>query len=314
VACGFAPAAAGEPPGGALLCCGGYSARDGALSHAQVTALHVSPDAIAAGTAAAQAGPTRESVLRGVSMALLAHSPMAQFPSLPLPDEMFAHMDMRYEQRQHADVDWAALLERALALPRGAPGSQAVATWQEVAMSDNPRAPPLFQMSVTRNDAPGHSVTDFFAFEPEAGDVARQLLLMLVPPPGTACATRPADALFAARLGGEKMRACAPLLELLGIAPVLEPWTAAAESALMYDTNPWGYNAVKRCVRCRRAADGHLPSGPPALPGAPRLKLRSCGECKLASYCGNDCQRADWGSHKEMCRFACEWKRKNGKA
>lgn len=39
----------------------------------------------------------------------------------------------------------------------------------------------------------------------------------------------------------------------------------------------------------------------PATPGEPVVKLFLCGRCKLARYCGNDCQRSHWETHKEYC-------------
>jgi len=313
VACGFAAHASGN--GGAVFCCGGYSSLDGALSHAQVRALALTPAVLVPGPAPpAQAGPARDVALRAVALALLNHPESEQIPHLPLPDDMFAFAGMRYNEQAHAGTDWSALLARAAALPRGSPGSQAVVTWQETQLCDADRSSPMFQMSTTRNDVQARDVTDFYFVEPEAPDVARQLLLLLAPAPGGGAALpRPVQVLFASRVGAETMRQCAPLLELLGMAPVLEPWAAAAESSLMHNTNPWGYNCVRRCVRCKRGADGRRPGEPPQV-RLSTLKLRSCGECKLASYCGADCQRADWGHHKEMCRFACEWKREHGKA
>lgn len=310
VACGFAANADGK--GGAVFCCGGYSSLDGALSHAQVSSLALTPGDVAAGPAPpAQAGPSRDVALRAVALSLLNHASSEQIPHLPLPDDVFAFAGMRYNQQALRDMDWRALLARVAALPRGAPGSQAVVTWQETQLGDD-QGQAMFQMSTTRNDVTGRDVTDFYFAEPEAPDVARHLLLLLAPAPaGGAPLPRPVQVLFASRVGAETMRLCAPLLELLGMAPVLEPWTAAAESSLLHNTNPWGYNAVRRCVRCKRGADGRRPGEPPQV-RISTLKLRSCGECKLASYCGADCQRADWGHHKEMCRFACEWKREHG--
>ena len=86
---------------------------------------------------------------------------------------------------------------------------------------------------------------------------------------------------------------------------MLETWAAAAASALANDTSPHGYNAVRRCVHCMRAADGRKPGEPSGA--APRkVKLRSCAACGLVSYCGAECQRGDWPQHKELCRFAVD--------
>ena len=38
-----------------------------------------------------------------------------------------------------------------------------------------------------------------------------------------------------------------------------------------------------------------------SLPGAPGSKLRYCGRCKAATYCGRLCARADWERHKHTC-------------
>ncbi|KAM0417377.1 hypothetical protein ACHAPT_012611 [Fusarium lateritium] len=34
----------------------------------------------------------------------------------------------------------------------------------------------------------------------------------------------------------------------------------------------------------------------------PEVKLKLCLRCCLAQYCGQECQRIDWSSHKEPCR------------
>lgn len=33
------------------------------------------------------------------------------------------------------------------------------------------------------------------------------------------------------------------------------------------------------------------------------LKLLSCQRCKLAKYCGRDCQKSDWKYHKKLCEY-----------
>lgn len=37
--------------------------------------------------------------------------------------------------------------------------------------------------------------------------------------------------------------------------------------------------------------------------------LMRCGRCKGASYCGADCQKADWALHKKACKTARESKK-----
>ena len=37
------------------------------------------------------------------------------------------------------------------------------------------------------------------------------------------------------------------------------------------------------------------------IPPLPGKKLLKCSKCLLAYYCGADCQRADWKSHKQNC-------------
>ena len=34
----------------------------------------------------------------------------------------------------------------------------------------------------------------------------------------------------------------------------------------------------------------------------PIEKLSSCGRCKQACYCSKECQKADWKSHKKLCK------------
>ena len=309
LAAGFSPSA----EGGSVLFCGGYSGMDGMLSHAQVTVLTPNPRSeVLRDTATA--GPARDALLLRTATLLLSTrgDVPCQMPWMPMPPELF--INVRYDQRDHNDVDWSALLACARALPRGEPASQMCITWQETLICDDPRLPPVFQMTTSRNEVPSRhcDVTDFFFDVPDPTSVARHILLSLVPPPGARQLPRPRSVLFAARLGGATMRACMSLLELLEVAPTLEPWHAAAESSLMHDTNPWGYNAVRRCVRCRRAADGHMPSERPVAPGGPKYKLRSCAACKLATYCSSECQKADWVHHKEMCRFTQQWKLQHG--
>ncbi|KAF9448984.1 hypothetical protein P691DRAFT_668425, partial [Macrolepiota fuliginosa MF-IS2] len=31
-------------------------------------------------------------------------------------------------------------------------------------------------------------------------------------------------------------------------------------------------------------------------------KLLQCGACRVVRYCSKDCQRADWGTHKHICK------------
>jgi hypothetical protein len=98
---------------------------------------------------------------------------------------------------------------------------------------------------------------------------------------------RPGALLFAARMA-HTVDALRPLLEALSIEAVAESWPDAAESALSYDTCPWGYNAPGSmpCLRCR----------------ARGVKLRRCGGCERARYCGPECAKADWrAGHREMC-------------
>ena len=314
LAAGFFPLA----EGGSVVFCGGYSSIDGMLSHAQVSMLGLRPEIMSGSSAlpdTATAGPARDALLiRAATLLLSLPSDLPrQMPWMPLPPELF--INVRYDDRDHNEVDWAALLARARALPRGEPASQMCITWQETVICDDPRIPPVFQMTTSRNEVPSRAcdATDFFFDEPDPTSVARHMLLSIVPPAGARQLPRPRSVLFAARLGGATMRACMSLLELLEVSPTLEPWHAAAESSLMHDTNPWGYNAVRRCVRCRRAADGHMPSEKPVAPGGPKYKLRSCAACKLATYCSSECQKADWVHHKEMCRFTQQWKQQNGK-
>jgi hypothetical protein len=158
-----------------------------------------------------------------------------------------------------------------------------------------PAAPPRYAQALGR--------------EPAAADVAWGILAAITPPSSQGGARgvhtpsfypfpvfRPGSLVFAARMASV-VDALAPLLEALGIEAVVEPWADAAEAALTYGTCPWGYNAPgsARCVRCR------------ARPGSVRadggvVKLRRCGGCERARYCGPECAKADWGAgHKEMC-------------
>ena len=311
VAAGFTPAAEGES-GGCVCFCGGYSLSSGSHSYAQVTALHLSPCGAASEQGSA-AGPQRAAALRAAALSLLQGGASSQLPLRDSPVDALASMGMRVEQRRHESTDWAQLLSSVLALPRGQPQSQAVISWQEMRQRlRDPQSPLVFGVQVTNfHQAPDRRVLDFLSAEPQACEVARCLLLSLMAPPGEPAMPRPCSVLFAARVGGAIMRALAPLLELLEAAPLLETWAAAALSSLMHDTCPHGYNAVRRCVHCKRAADGRRPAEPRSA--APRkVKLRSCAACGMVSYCGAECQRADWPQHKELCRYAVEWKKQGG--
>ena len=303
VAAGLAPVAEGES--GCCVCfCGGYSMFGGAHSHAQVTGLHISPPSPTA--------PAVQPPLQGDATALALLQPGGASSQLPLHHLQlsdFALIGSTVERRRHATTDWAAMLARAKALPRGPPGCQAVVSWHEMRVRlGDPTSMLAFAVQVQHSVALDRRVLDFMGPEPTACDVARCLLLSLVAPPGEPALPRPCTVLFAARVGGATMRALAPLLELLQIAPQLEAWTAAALSSLVNDTNPHGYNAVRRCVHCKRAADGRRPAEPQ---GTGKVKLRSCAACGLVSYCGSECQHADWPQHKEMCRYAVDWKKQS---
>ena len=38
----------------------------------------------------------------------------------------------------------------------------------------------------------------------------------------------------------------------------------------------------------------------------PTCKLRFCGGCNAAKYCGATCQRLDWAAHKVTCKQEAE--------
>jgi splicing suppressor protein 51 len=49
-------------------------------------------------------------------------------------------------------------------------------------------------------------------------------------------------------------------------------------------------NERKTCAHCKTTAEARgLPS------------LQACARCKTALYCGRDCQKADYKSHKKFC-------------
>lgn len=315
-AASIAAGAVHNDTGAAVYYCGGYFGFELMASYEQVTRLTFGPlsaeKARNAVPVVARAGPDRDAVLvqRALELLIPPRDEDSLQVVLPLPEG--ALQGVRHEDRPYNTVDWPALLARARALPRSADGSsQACVSFQETWLM---QIATCFHMTISRTEDLTRrcNSTAFFFAEPTAKEVARHLLLNVVPPPGTPAARqlpRPRTMLFAARVGGATMRACAPLLELLDIAPILERWSAAAESALVHDTNPWGFNAVRRCIRCKRDADGRLPPAPPSPQGRPTLKLRFCANCKLATYCSSECQQADWAAHKEMCRFTVSWKK-----
>ncbi len=262
---------------GSVLLTGGYSNPDGTLSLADVFRVQLNADA----------GPSTGSLKSDV-LRTLQRAPSMQTPQLPLPDEMFT--TFAYETRQHTDCNWRALLDAALEAPQS-PGSQVVMTWQEADMtvlSGQQFLP--YQLSIY-GDNPH---TGFYHEEPQAADAMRALLLVCVPAAGPAF--RPATLLLAARMG-HLLTAMMPLFELLGIGAKLETWTAAALSALRSDTNPWGFNAIARCIRCKKSRTQ-----------AANSALKLCSGCNLARYCSAACQRSDWLMHKEMCKFIADFR------
>ena len=56
--------------------------------------------------------------------------------------------------------------------------------------------------------------------------------------------------------------------------------------------------AWRRCLVCLRL--GEAGGGPDAA------RLLQCPACRIASYCGSDCQRADWKRHREACAYLRE--------
>jgi hypothetical protein len=290
---------------GRVLVCGGYNGREACFPFDEVLALVVAPDAAACDAPAALAA-AREAA-RAAALRLLRGGPFLQrTPPLPIAEELRA-TGLRLEHRPHARADWAALLGAALRLPpSGGAGSgggggrpcELAVTWQETDVGALRLRPPLYQLSVQGSDgALDTSSTDFYTSEPAAADVARQLVLSLVPAaapgaPRPPPARRPVSVLFSARMGQAAVRGVAPLLELLGCTVVVETWAKTARCCAPHGTNPWGFNAAPRCVRCKRAGAALAQAG-----GG----LRACATCRAARYCGAECQRDDWARHKEMC-------------
>lgn len=124
---------------------------------------------------------------------------------------------------------------------------------------------------------------------PTAADLAWALLAPLAGLRRASRQARPGAVRFSARTAGQ-MQLLLPLLDALGIAPELETWVEAAELALAYNNDPWGApddGVGARCARCGKKAS----SG----------RLRKCGSCRRARYCGAECSAADWPAHKPAC-------------
>ncbi|KAH7913088.1 hypothetical protein BJ138DRAFT_1003056 [Hygrophoropsis aurantiaca] len=49
---------------------------------------------------------------------------------------------------------------------------------------------------------------------------------------------------------------------------------------------------MSKCYRCYRTGL--------------EVKLSACSRCQAAKYCSKECQKADWGSHKEQCTKTVE--------
>lgn len=173
----------------------------------------------------------------------------------------------------------------------------------------------MFTLSLSIDDV---NLSDFCATEPGPADFLRFFVMSLTRPASArAGAPRgrnvPACALLAARLVDrpDVVAALEPLCFLLDTAPMAERPTAAAASALMHGMNPWGWNAAPRCIRCRRNARelAHRAGG-----GSTGAKpLRTCASCRTARYCSQDCQRADWDAHKDVCRFIARYREARGR-
>ena len=44
------------------------------------------------------------------------------------------------------------------------------------------------------------------------------------------------------------------------------------------------------CANCKKTATA-----------ANLASLKACAKCKTTQYCGRDCQKADWKTHKKVC-------------
>jgi hypothetical protein len=127
--------------------------------------------------------------------------------------------------------------------------------------------------------------------QPGAPDCAWALLCATAGVAGAPPA-RPGTVRFAARTAAAAQRLL-PLLDALGVAADLESWEEAAECALAHESDPWGGAAAGRGARCVRCG---VKGG-----AAPGSRLRKCGACGRARYCGAACAKADWPSHKPAC-------------
>jgi len=139
--------------------------------------------------------------------------------------------------------------------------------------------------------------------EPTAGDAAWALLSAIVRPDrGSAGAPSLPDRVrFAARCA-HLLDSLSPLLRVLAIAPLVEPWSEAAVCALRANVSPYGQNqfnddAPQRCHACRAIADGN------DLRGA---RIRRCSVCRVTRYCSDECSAADWEAHKSLCNVMAE--------
>jgi hypothetical protein len=313
-AAGYAPGEGGGAAG-AVVITGGYNGNSGLLSCADVCAVELRAGggggdaAAAAAEAAAARRATRERVLATLRATSTPERADNQMP--PLPFDM--PTPPRVEARRAEDANWGALLGAALAAPRGPAQLHAVMTWQETNLGSDVMTP-FYQLTISGD------VTCFYFERPNAADAMRLLLFAIVLPAGcTAPPRRPTSLLFAARVGHAFMQDMQPLLALLDIAPVMERWVDAARSAMMHDTDVWGFNAIRRCAHCRRSGlQLRLPARPTpdeemhaAMGGAaaqPRGALRACQRCTAARYCGAECQKADWGAHRDACAFIAQCK------
>jgi len=78
---------------------------------------------------------------------------------------------------------------------------------------------------------------------------------------------------------------------LQGLGAAGQPLEGALPLNLMY--RDVAVSAVACCNPACACTPGTAEAG---------LKRRRCAQCLVASYCCRECQRADWGRHKEVCK------------
>jgi len=97
---------------------------------------------------------------------------------------------------------------------------------------------------------------------------------------------------------------CVGMLLAAGASQEAEDWQGATalELALQAQPKHKELHALLRDGLTARGAAPGIVCSTCAVPDAPGSRLKTCGDCQQARYCGAECARAGWPAHKVHCR------------